>query len=206
MAKKTYEKARIAVDAVIFTIHDKKLKVLLHKREKEPYKNKQELPGGLLRENETAEETLSRKLEEIIEHKNIFFQQFFTFTHPSRDPRERTISICFIALINEEKITNINNWYDYLNLPELAFDHKGIIKRARAYLKENVSSLIAKQFMPKEFPLNKLQDAYEIIEGKKYDNRNFRKKMISSGIVIETNKMETNVSHRPAKLFKFKSS
>lgn len=202
MAKKMYEKARIAVDAVIFTIHDKKLKLLLHKREKEPYKKRQELPGGLLKQNETAEQTLKRKLKEIISYQNIFFQQFFTFTNPSRDPRERTVSIGFIALINEEKIENLKEWYDYPHLPELAFDHKEIIKKARTYLKKNVSSLIAKQFMPNEFALNKLQEAYEVIEGKKYDNRNFRKKLISSGIVIETNKIETNVSHRPAKLYK----
>ena len=57
--------------------------------------------------------------------------------------------------------------------------------------------------MPKFFPLNKLQEIYEIIEEKEYDNRNFRKKMISSNIVEETDQLEENVSHRPAKLFRF---
>jgi 8-oxo-dGTP diphosphatase len=45
---------------------------------------------------------------------------------------------------------------------------------------------------------------YEVIEQKKYDNRNFRKKMLSSGIVKETEESERNVSHRPAKLYIFK--
>jgi 8-oxo-dGTP diphosphatase len=201
--QKKYEYSRIAVDAVIFTIQDNTLKILLHEREKEPFKGKKELPGGLLRPQETADETLKRKLKELLGTQEIFFQQFDTFTEPDRDPRERTISIGFIALVNSKKIENINNWFVCTDLEELAFDHKKIMMKSIKYLKENVNSLIVKQFMPELFPLNQLQEVYEIIEEKKYDNRNFRKKMITSNIVKETAKAEKEVSHRPAKLFKF---
>ncbi|MFH1638349.1 MAG: NUDIX domain-containing protein [Candidatus Woesearchaeota archaeon] len=201
---KPYELARVAVDAAILTIHNRKLHVLLYKREKEPFKGKLELPGGLLLNDETAEETLKRKLKETIGPGNIFFSQFCTFTKPSRDPRGRTISIGFIALINKERIRDMEHWHDCSALSGLAFDHKEIISMAESYLKENISSIIIKQFMPKEFPLNKLQDVYEEIEGKQYDNRNFRKKVLNSGLVVETRNIEKDVSHRPAKLFRFK--
>jgi len=199
-----YETSRIAVDAVAFTIEDKKLKIFLTRREKEPYKEKLELPGGLMQKDETAEQTLKRKLKEMTNSDNVFFNQFFTFTNPSRDPRQRAISVGFIALINIEKIKDNNNWVEYKTLKDLAFDHKEIIEKARKYLQENSSGIIAKQFMPKKFPINKLQEVYEVIEDMTYDNRNFRKKMISSNIVEETGQIETNVSHRPAKLFRFK--
>jgi len=104
--------------------------------------------------------------------------------------------------VRKEKLSSLHNWYK-VDSSNLAFDHKVIIKKAKEFLKNNVNSEIVKQFMSKEFPLNKLQEIYEIIEEKKYDNRNFRKKMISSGIVKETKKMEKNVSHRPARLFRF---
>ena len=203
MSQKSYKNAKIAVDAVILTIHDNALKVFLHTREKKPFKGKKELPGGLLKGDETAKETLQRKLNELIGRKDIFFQQFFTFTDPSRDPRERTISIGFIALVNAKHIGQSEDWYNCNELSELAFDHNKIISDAIKYLKDNVTSLIVKQFMPDKFPLNNLQEVYEIIEGKKYDYRNFRKKMINSSIVQETNEVEKDVSHRPAKLFKF---
>ena len=206
MAKKEYDTAMVAIDPVIFTIHDKKLKVLLSVREKEPYDKKHELPGGLLLPDENAEETLKRKLRELLGGASIFFTQFYTFTSPSRDIRGRTISIGFIALVSEDKIKPASNWHDCNNLPELAFDHRIIIGKAKAYLKNNINSLIVKQFMPALFPLNKLQDAYEVIEEKRYDNRNFRKRMISLGIVEETGKAEQNVSHRPANLFRFKAN
>lgn len=199
-----YEESKIGVDPVIFTIKDNKLKVFLKEREKEPFTGKKELPGGLLLPTETAEETLKRKLSELLDIEEIYFKQFFTFTNPTRDPRSRVISISFIALINQEKINDQSHWFDYEEIQDLAFDHLNIIKTAREYLKKNVDPEIIKQFIPELFPLNRLQEVYEIIEEKEYDNRNFRKKMISSEIVEETQERETNVSHRPAKLFKFR--
>ncbi|MFH1585958.1 MAG: NUDIX domain-containing protein [archaeon] len=199
-----YETARVAVDAVIFTIHNKKLKVFLHTREKEPFQNKKELPGGLLISNETAEKALSRKIKEILDIDKLYFEQFFTFTEPQRDPRIRTISIGFIALIDSQKIKDFSNWFDYKSVKEFAFDHKAIIEKAVKYLKKEINSIIAMQFIPSVFPLNMLQEVYEIIENKKYDNRNFRRKVLNEGVVIETEKIERDVSHRPAKLYKFK--
>lgn len=198
-----YETSRVAVDAVIFTIHEDTLKVFLHTREIEPFKGAMELVGGILREDESAEETLQRKLEDEVGHKNVFTDQFHTFTDPDRDPRARTVSIGFIALVGGDKITHPEDWYPYKKLPQLAFDHKVIVKKAREYLKEYAGTLIARQFMPKSFPLNDLQKVYEVIEDKKYDNRNFRKLMISSGVVTESEDRQKNVAHRPAKLYRF---
>lgn len=204
MMKKKYETAKIAIDLAIFTIHEDALKVLLHKREKAPFVGMSELPGGLLLADETAEQSLRRKLKELVGRENLFFKQFHTFTDPLRDLRERTVSIGFVSLISESKIKEIVRWHEYGEIGSLAFDHKKILETARRYLKENTDYSIVKQFMPSLFPLNKLQVVYEILEEKKYDNRNFRKKMVNSDIVEETDEYEQNVSHRPAKLFKFK--
>ncbi|MBU0667054.1 MAG: NUDIX domain-containing protein [Nanoarchaeota archaeon] len=198
-----YETARVAIDVVILTVKDGVLQVYLNTREKEPQKDYLELPGGLLTKNETAEQTLKRKLSKILDYEDIFFQEFEVFTTPNRDPRTRTISIGYLALINQEKITASKNWYVYSDLKKLAFDHEEIILKAIFYLKKNLNSKIIKEFLPKYFPINRLQEIYELIEEQTYDNRNFRKRIISAGIVLETNNKETNVSHRPAKLYYF---
>lgn len=199
-----YETSRIAIDIVVFTIHENQLKVYLNKREKEPCIGKFELPGGLLRNNETAEETLSRKIKETIGNEKIFFQQFYTFTDPKRDPRQRTVSIGFIALVNFQQIKDFSKWHNINYLKNILFDHKEIIMRGYDYLKKEIDSLIVKQFLPNYFSFNRLQDTYEIILREKFDNRNFRRKMINSGVVEETKKLQTGVSHRPAKLYRFK--
>ncbi len=197
-----HEKALVAVDPVIFVIANSQLKVLLKKREKEPFKDKYELPGGLLTTNETANETLLRKLKDIISDSS-YFMQFSTFTEPKRDPRSRTISIGYIALLKEDQVKQ-GEWFNIENLPSLAFDHKNIMLQAHKYLKQNLNSQIVRHFLPQVFPLNSLQLVHEIIKKEKYDNRNFRKKMIASGIVEQTKISEQKVSHRPAKLYKFK--
>ena len=201
--KQVYEDSKVAIDPVILTIHNGELKVFLYSREKEPFHGYKELPGGLLRQDESAKETLQRKLSDLVGYKNIYLQQFFTFTDPKRDPRERVISIGFISLINQEKIKDFSMWYSCESLPKLAFDHKKMIKQAILFLKENNNSNLIKEFMPKLFPLNTLQEVYEIIQKEKFDNRNFRKKMLNSGLIEVTDMFETNVSHRPAKLCKF---
>ncbi len=197
------QNARISIDGVIFTIKDNKLYVLLKKREKEPFKDAFELFGGIVFENETAEEGLVRKLNELLPNKKLFFTQFHTFTNPKRDPRQRTISIGFLTLINEENAKNLQEWHSCTELPKLAFDHAEIIQRAKDHLKKNISKSITKQLLPDKFPLNKLQETYELIEEKKYDNRNFRKRILSSELIKETKKREKDVSHRPAKLYMF---
>ncbi|TAL57146.1 MAG: NUDIX domain-containing protein [Nanoarchaeota archaeon] len=197
------ETSQVAVDPVIFTIDDSKLKVLLEKREKPPFEEMLELPGGLLENNESAEETLKRKLNALLGTNDILLTQFHTFTNPKRDPRGRVVSIGFIALVSNEIIKSKESWHDVKGSNELAFDHKKIIEKAQDYLKKNIDTLIVKQFMPKYFTLNNLQKVYEIIEDRRYDNRNFRKKMISNGIVEKTKRTEEEVSHRPGTLYRF---
>ncbi len=202
MKEYVYEKARVAVDPVIFTIANGKLKVALQLREKHPFEGCFELMGGLLRENQTAEELLARKLKDVLGEK-VFFRQFYTFTSPSRDPRGRTVSIGFIALVREEIINTEKQWFDIDSLPKIAFDHREITLKAYQYLQENLNSELVKQFLPARFPLNRLQKIHEIIKKELFDNRNFRKKMLASGAIEEANEIEKGVAHRPARLFRF---
>lgn len=198
-----YEAARIAVDPVIFTIHNEQLQVLLHKREKPPFEGLFELPGGLLRPNEPPRKRLQRKLQDMVGKEDVYVDQFHVFADPRRDPRERTLSIGYIALINEANIEDTDRWFNARDLPDMAFDHDTIIKEADAFLQEHLDTVIVKQFMPPLFPLNNLQHAYEIIEQTEYDNRNFRRKMLQHGIVEETDQKQENVPHRPATLYRF---
>ena len=200
---KNYEFANIAVNAVICTIKDKKLLIYLQTREKDPFKNYLELPGGLLHQKETAQETLIRKLKNITELKNHSLHQFQTFTDPKRDLRSRTISIGYIALLSSEKITSLKNFYQVDSLTKLAFDHQEIIKSAIKFLKQNINNQLIQELMPKIFPLNDLQVVYQVISQKKIDNRNFRKKVLNSNLLQKAKIVQKNVNHRPASLYQF---
>lgn len=199
-----YETARVAVDPVIFTILEGRLSVILSRREKAPYRGRYELPGGLVLRGENPKETLKRKLKQLFGTEKAYFTQFETFAEPKRDPRRRTVSIGFIALVRENMVSNREAWFPIRSLPPLAFDHNVMIGNAFLFLRNNINTIIAKQFLPEEFPLNQLQKVYEVIKSEKYDNRNFRKKMINDGVVVETGMKMQHTSHRPPRLYRFK--
>ena len=50
-------------------------------------------------------------------------------------------------------------------------------------------------------PLRVLQNLFEAVFGIEIDNRNFRKKLFASGILVETDEIEKHVNHKPAKLY-----
>ena len=55
-----------------------------------------------------------------------------------------------------------------------------------------------------KFSLRKLQEVYEAILGVKLDRRNFRKKITAKDWLQDLDEMETNLSHRPGKLYGLK--
>ena len=59
------------------------------------------------------------------------------------------------------------------------------------------------ELLPSKFTLLELQLLYETLLGYKFDKSNFRKKILEMNILKPLNEVKENVSHRPAKLFKF---
>jgi 8-oxo-dGTP diphosphatase len=57
--------------------------------------------------------------------------------------------------------------------------------------------------LPKKFSLRELQNLYEAILDVKLDRRNFRKKFFSMDLLEDTGELETDVPHRPGKLYRF---
>jgi len=57
--------------------------------------------------------------------------------------------------------------------------------------------------LPKQFSLRELQNLYEAILDVKLDRRNFRKKFFSMELLEDTGELESDVPHRPGKLYKF---
>ena len=73
-------------------------------------------------------------------------------------------------------------------------------------LKDKIEySNIAHGLLPKEFRLSELQKIYEVILGHPVDKRNFRKRMLSLGLLKATGEKEMDGAHRPAMLYEFKT-
>ena len=205
-----FERPSVTVDIIIFTIKNNDLKILLVKRKVWPFENMWALPGGFVRMNESLEEAAKRELVEETGVKDIYLEQLYTFGNPKRDPRTRVITVAYFALINpDQKLkasTDVSEvgWFSAYKIPELAFDHKDIIGYAIKRLRWKLEyTTIGFTLLSEKFTLTQLQDIYEIIFNKKFDKRNFRKKILSLDIIKEEGIMK-DVSHRPAKLYVLK--
>ena len=95
-------------------------------------------------------------------------------------------------------------WFGLDDLPRLAFDHGRIIDKAIERLRGKVRyAPIGFELLPPRFTLTQLQRLYEIILERPLDKRNFRKKILSLELVVETDEVQRGVRHRAARLYRF---
>ncbi len=194
---------------VMFSIVDWELQVLLIKRVKDPFAWYWYLPWWYLTDDKSAEQIVSEKLQLKVGLRNIYLEQFQTFTDPQRDPRYRAITIWYLSIGDYHDIKKYSHYgevafHSVRTLQKIAFDHREIVKKAYSVLRYKLfHSNIAQFFLPKTFTLTQLQEVYDAILATKSDTRNFRKYIDKTGIIKNTGKKETNVSHRPALLYEF---
>ena len=90
------------------------------------------------------------------------------------------------------------------DLPSLAFDHEEILDVALRRLKGKIRyEPIGFELLAEKFPLSELQRLYETILEQPLDKRNFRKKILSMGLLADTEEIQQDVAHRAARLYRF---
>ena len=201
----------VSVDCVLFGYDYPGLKVLLIKRGVDPYKDYWALPGDLVQEKESIDGAVVRVLKDLTGLSNIYSEQVKTFGDVGRHPMGRVFTISHYSLLKADK-HDLNpssfaveaKWHNIKRLGELAFDHNKIFAACKEKLVKSVQTKpIGFELLPEEFTLSQLQHLYEIILEKEFDKRNFRKKINAMKLLADTGNLQSSVSHRPAKLFKF---
>lgn len=180
----------VATDCVVFGCDGTSLKVLLVERGGEPFKGDWALPGGFLREDETAEECARRELAEETSLTDIWLEQLHTFSAVGRDPRERVISIAFVALVRPREVRGGDDaanarWFSIHDIPSLAFDHEEIFQMALRRLRERIHFRpVGFDLLNEEFTMSQVQRLYETILGVRFDRRNFYRKMLGLKLIM----------------------
>jgi 8-oxo-dGTP diphosphatase len=209
----TYAHARpaLAVDCVVFGLDEDDLAVLLVRRGIEPFAGRWALPGGFVRVDETLDDAARRELSEETGIGRVYLEQLCTFGAVDRDPRERVVSVAYYALVNlaDHRVKAATDareaaWFAVSDLPALAFDHDAIVEAALERLRGKVRYRpVGFELLPPKFTLTMLQRLYEKILEKELDKRNFRKKVLSMGLLEELDEVEQDVAHRAARLYRF---
>ncbi|MDD9945331.1 MAG: NUDIX domain-containing protein [Myxococcales bacterium] len=206
-----YPRGALAVDCVVFGLDENDLKVMLIQRGQAPFEGKWALPGGFVHMDETLEEAARRELEEETGLHKVFLEQLYTFSAVDRDPRERVVSVAYYALVklSDHKVQAATDardagWFGVHDVPSLAFDHADILQKALERLRGKLRyQPIGFELLPKKFTLSQLQHLYQLVLERTLDKRNFRKRVLAMGLLIETDEVEQGVAHRAARLYRF---
>lgn len=209
-----YERPSVTVDVVMMSLRQRDLQVLLVKRRSWPHEGMWAIPGGFVQVDESLETAAKRELQEETGVHDVYLEQLYTFGDPGRDPRTRVITVVYFALLDSERLqvkaasdAADVNWFSLYKLPPLAFDHAQILEYALNRLRGKLDyTTIAFNLLPEQFTLRELQRVYEIILQGKLDKRNFRKKILSTGILEDTGAKKMEGTHRPARLYRFNSA
>ncbi len=197
----------ISTDVVIFTVDEDRLSVVLVRRDRDPFRGHWSLPGGLVGLDESLDTAARRWLAERTGIRGVYLEQLFTFGRPDRDPRRRVVTVAYFALVPTDRVRSEalgdGALHDVRDLPEMAFDHGGIVAMAHRRLVAKLDySTIALQLMPERFTLSQLQGVYEVILGESLDKRNFRKRLMTMDCVEVTGETLRTGPHRPARLYR----
>lgn len=212
----THPPLAVTVDLVLMTVMEGHLAVLLQRREVEPFAGSLALPGGFVRMDEGLDEAARRILRDkagFAMDEGAWLEQLYTFGDPTRDPRMRTVSVAYFALLPSAQLAQAVGSRDDLNLepvvghPEpLAFDHAAILAVAHDRLRSKLDyTPIAFALLPALFTLRDLQNVHEAITGTNYNKPAFRRRMIDTGWIEATGLRETETAFRPAELYRRKS-
>ena len=221
--------SHLSIDPVIFGYHDQQLRILLLKWIGH---NAWGLPGGFIRRREPLSQAANRILQERTGLDNVFLQQFHIFgDSPYRLQEqnaseiserygyavadswlfERTLSISYFALVDYSRVsvttdffTEGYQWCDVGEIPALLFDQNEVVEKALVTLRHQIyHQPIGYNLLPEKFTLPEIHSLYETILGKKLDQWNFVKKLVSLGIIKKLAEKRSIGAHRSPYLYQF---
>ena len=198
----------VALDCIVFGFDGEEIKLLLIKRNFEPEIGKWSLMGGFLEFDEDLSLATNRILYDLTGLKDIYFEEIQTFGKVNRDPVERTLSICFFALINihahdqdSAKAQNAS-WINLKDRPQLIFDHNEMVDLALERLRYKAAlHPIGFELLPEHFTIPQLQKLYESIYDTSMDRRNFSRKILSTNLLLDTGEKNQNSATKRAILY-----
>jgi 8-oxo-dGTP diphosphatase len=221
-----YPRPSVAVDVVALTVEAGQLHVALYRRKDPPQRGSHALPGGFMHIDESLEAAANRVMEQKVGLRGVFLEQLYTFGDLSRDPRGRVITVAYYALVDARRFhvkraplslsaRVVVPWPGETGGPvdvvdeegtalPLFLDHADILGLAVKRLRGKLDySPVGFQLLPTEFTLRQLQEIHEAVRGEPLNKDSFRRRMLASGLLEATGARESDVSYRPAELYRF---
>jgi len=203
----------VTVDIVLLTIRREQLQVLMVRRGSKPWRGWPALPGGFVRQTEDLPDAARRELREetALSVSPAHLEQLGTFGAPRRDPRARTVSVAYLAVLPSLPQPAAGTdavaagWAPVTDVlsRQLPFDHHEMlavgVERTRSKLEY---TSLATAFVGPTFTIAELRRVYDITWGRTLDPGNFHRKVLGSeGFVRRVDGERSSGRGRPAALY-----
>ena len=213
MGESEFPRPLVTVDIVLLTLRDEALHVALLPRPAAPHEGEVALIGGYIHTDKDADAdaAVRRILKDKAGLSGIFFEQLKTFASSTRDPRDWSVSIAYVALVSPDMLESAGTRLELRPVASpgtLPFDHAEIIAAALGRLRgKGAYSTIPAQLLPKVFTMSELQGIYETVIGERLDQSAFRRKINDLNLLEEVpgEKRQTERARRPTTLYRLKS-
>lgn len=203
-----------ATDVGSFRYMEGRFEICLVRLTQLPYAQQLALPGSLAGPEETLDDSARRCFREATGEEPAHLEQVHTFSDPTRDPAQRCVSTAYLVFPRDvtrpchpcSKYSEAV-WHEARSLPALAYDHDLILGKCLERIRGKLQyTTLGLRLLPPDFTLSELQSLYETVLEHPLDKRNFRKKVLSLDILVETGKLRRGRRARPAGLFRATNS
>ena len=142
--EETIEKEKlnfVEIDLNLFTIENSTLKILLLKKDEEPYKSHWILPNIHLKDNDTIKENLDNLLYINLKLDNVYLKQACFLSNINTIVDENTVVLSYIGIIDIVQFNEMVNkdieysWFPINNLPKIAYQYDIVVNETKKLLK-----------------------------------------------------------------------
>ena len=197
--------------AVVLSVRENALQVLLWRREQPPYADRWALPGGGVRADQRLRDAVSGHLSAKVDVREIaWLEQVATHSRVDRDPRGRVLATGYLALVPpdaEPVLPSDTAWFPTPALPPTAFDHHFFVAAAVDRLRAKLSyTNIGFALAPREFTIQRLREVVSAALGYDVGATNLHRVMTRRQMIEPTGARSApgQSGGRPAALYRFR--
>jgi 8-oxo-dGTP diphosphatase len=198
--------------AVVLQVRERRLRVLLWERAREPFSGAWALPGGELGQDETLEASMRRQLADKVDVRELaHLEQLGSWSEPGRHPGRRELATAFLGLVpadHDPAVPSDTAWHPVDDLPTLAFDHGELVLAGRERLRGKLSyTNVGFALAPPAFTLSELRDLYGAALGHEVSATNLKRVLLRRDVLEATGERREpgRAGGRPAEVYRFRT-
>lgn len=196
--------------AVVMSVRDGGLSVLLWQRKQAPYRGRWSLPGGGVAAEERLRDAISKHLAAKVDVRELaHLEQLATHSAVERDPRGRVLATAYLGIVPSDVTPELpadTAWHPVDDLPRTAFDHHFFIEAGVARLRAKLSyTNIGFALAPREFTISELRDIVSAALGYQVGATNLTRVLVRRGLIESTERTTASGGSggRPAAVYRF---